>query len=72
MNLPDKFIENMKDLLGTDFESYIESFNAPRYYGLRVNTLKTDTEYIEKNTDFLTDKVPWCETGYYYDGEKRA
>lgn len=71
MNLPDKFIENMKDLLGTDFESYIESFNAPRYYGLRVNTLKTDTEYIEKNTDFLTDKVPWCETGYYYDGEKR-
>lgn len=71
MNLPEKFTDNMKKLLGSDYESYIASFSEPRHYGLRVNTLKTDTQYIEKHTDFLKGSVPWCETGYYYDGEKR-
>ncbi len=71
MNLPDKFIENMKRLLGDDFDNYMASFDNERKYGLRVNTLKTDLDYIEKNTDFVVDKVKWCNTGFYYDGEKR-
>lgn len=34
MNLPEQYLENMKELLGTDFDAYIESFNDSRLYGL--------------------------------------
>lgn len=71
MNLPEKFIDNMKGLLLGEFDEYISSFEKERYYGLRVNTLKTDADFIEKNTDFLIKKVPWCKNGFYYDGQKR-
>ena len=61
----------MKLILKDEYDAYIDSFNNERKYGLRVNTLKTTAEFIKENTDFLIDKVPWCETGFYYDGEKR-
>ena len=44
MNLPEQYLENMKELLGTDFDAYIESFNDSRLYGLRVNTMKISVE----------------------------
>ena len=40
MNLPKEYTEKMKKLLGNEYDSYIESFSQPRYYGLRANTLK--------------------------------
>lgn len=71
MNLPDKFMDNMRELLLEEFDEYISSFDRERYYGLRVNTLKTDADFMEKNTDFTIKKVPWCKNGFYYDGKKR-
>ena len=44
MNLPEKYTESMKALLGDEYDSYIESFNDKRLYGLRVNNLKISTE----------------------------
>jgi len=32
MNLPEQYLENMKELLGTDFDAYIESFNDSRLH----------------------------------------
>ena len=49
MNLPEKYTESMKMMLGDEYDSYIESFNDKRLYGLRVNNLKISTE------DFLKD-----------------
>ena len=40
MNLPDKYINAMKELLGDEFDDYIKSFEDKRLYGLRVNNLK--------------------------------
>ena len=37
MNLPEKYTESMKMMLGDEYDSYIESFNDKRLYGLRVN-----------------------------------
>ena len=71
MNLPEKFLDNMKALLKDEFQDYIDSFGDERKYGLRINTLKTTAQEVKGLTDFIVDKVPWCETGYYYDGEKR-
>ena len=44
MNLPEKYLNSMKDMLKDDFDDYLESFNDKRLYGLRVNNLKISTE----------------------------
>ena len=38
MSLPEKNLDTMKQMLGNDFQAYIDSFNDNRLYGLRVNT----------------------------------
>ena len=44
MELPVKFSENMRSLLGPEeYERYLACFNDERLYGLRLNRLKTDT-----------------------------
>ena len=44
MNLPETFIENMRELLGAEYENYIESYEKPKVQGLRVNTGKIAVE----------------------------
>lgn len=44
MNLPEAFVLDMRELLGTEFEKYIASYEEPRWYGLRVNTNKISVE----------------------------
>jgi hypothetical protein len=69
MNLPQAYIDKMKKLLGSDFDKYIESFNQPRLYGLRANTLKITPEGLAEMIDWDLDNIPWCKEGFYYDGE---
>ena len=40
MYLPDKFCDEMKRILGDEYEDYLASMDASRKYGLRVNTAK--------------------------------
>lgn len=68
MKLPELFLEKMQDLLGEEYEQYIESFQQKRVYGLRVNTSKISTEDFEKICPFKIKKIPWISNGYYYDG----
>lgn len=70
MNLPAKFTDKMKELLGTEYEDYIACYEEPRWYGLRVNTLKISVEEFEKICPFEIKKIPWIDNGFYYDGEK--
>ena len=53
MNLPIAFEEKMKSLLGEEeYNAYLQCFDEPRHYGLRVNTRKISVE------DFL--KIAPC------------
>ena len=71
MNLPEKYLENMKELLGTDFDAYIESFNDSRLYGLRVNTMKISVEDFLKISPFKLTPIPWIENGFYYSEDDK-
>lgn len=71
MNLPEKYIEAMKDLLGEEFDSYIESFNDNRLYGLRVNNLKITTEDFLKISPFKLTPIPWIENGFFYTDDEK-
>jgi 16S rRNA C967 or C1407 C5-methylase (RsmB/RsmF family)/NOL1/NOP2/fmu family ribosome biogenesis protein len=72
--LPEVYIEQMKDLLGVDAASFLASYNSPRTQGLRMNMLKLagckDTaEHLREL--FQLEPVPWCPTGYYYPEHTR-
>ncbi len=66
MLLPEKFTIKMKQLLQEEFDDYIRSFDSPRLYGLRINTLKASVDVL-KNTGWKLTSVPWCESGFYYE-----
>jgi len=73
MELPQKFQENMKALLGENgFSDYLNSFAEKRVYGLRINPLKiTKEHFLEKNI-FSVKSIPWCDTGLYYEEMRPA
>ncbi|MEE3468271.1 MAG: RsmB/NOP family class I SAM-dependent RNA methyltransferase [Eubacterium sp.] len=69
MKLPETFLQSMKELLGDAYEDYLRSLDAPRLYGLRVNTAKISTEDFEKIAPFPIKKIPYIPNGYFYDGD---
>lgn len=70
MNLPQDFLAGMQDLLGNEYEAFIESYDRKPYKALRVNTLKVSTESFLTLSPFDLRPIPWCETGFYYDEEE--
>ena len=71
MKLPEDYIESMRKLLGEEeLQNYLDCFDAPRTYGLRVNTGKISVETFLKRTPFHLTPVPWVENGFYYDPEE--
>lgn len=72
IGLPEKFKEKMENLLGEDYEAFIESYEKERVQGLRINLLKiTQEEGQRLFSHFGLSPVPWTEEGYYYDKESR-
>lgn len=71
MDLPIEYIKKMKNLLGKDFEKYINSFNEKNYQGLRANLLKITPEKLKNLLNFNLVPVPWCEMGFYYPSDIR-
>ena len=66
MNLPENYIESMRQLLGEEeLQNYLACFDAPRTYGLRVNTGKISVEEFLKRTSFHLTPVPWVENGFF-------
>lgn len=70
MNLPKTFEDNMRGLLGKEYDSYKDCLNKPMYHGIRINTSKISVEDFLRINPFLLKKVPWCDNGFYYDEEK--
>lgn len=71
MNLPNKYLESMKEMLGQDFDAYLKSFEDTRLYGLRVNNLKISTEDFLKISPFKLTPIPWIENGFYYEEDEK-
>lgn len=69
--LPKAFLERMKAMLGEEYEDFLKSYEAPRQFGLRINTLKISVEEFLKQSPFHLTKVPWTENGFYYEEADR-
>lgn len=69
--IPQLFLEKMKALMGSEFDAFCESLSGERVQGLRVNTLKGGAERLLRCLPIPLRPVPWCDTGFYFDGGDR-
>lgn len=69
MELPDRYLNEMKELLGDEYEAYFNSMSLSPYSGLRVNTSKISVEEFLRISPFHLTPIPWTKNGFYYDPE---
>jgi len=70
MDLPLLFEKEMRLLLKDHYTDFIDSYHQPRYFGLRLNTLKVGDDFVVK-LPFELRKTAWCDQGYYYEEDER-
>ena len=62
MDLPKSFCDEMKRILGDEYDDYLSSMEMERKYGLRVNTSKISVEDFLKIVPFhqcVVHKALW-------------
>lgn len=74
MELPQEFLERMQRMLGEEYDDFMKTYEEPRRFGLRVNTLKISAEEFERRAErgeypFHLKRIPWVDTGFYYERE---
>ncbi len=71
-SLPKAFLREMEDLLGDEYQAFLDSYRDEKTSAIRVNTLKLPIESFKDlglfNIDFERDKISWAEEGYYLSG----
>ena len=71
MKLPEEFCRIMSSYLGTEYEDFQASYQLPRHYGLRINTLKISVSDFLKISPFDLQSVPWTGSGFYLKEEDK-
>ncbi|MEE0954283.1 MAG: RsmB/NOP family class I SAM-dependent RNA methyltransferase [Eubacterium sp.] len=64
INLPQDFINRMKDMLGEEYSAFLGSYEEKRRRGLRVNTMKISPEDFRKRFPYPLEPVPWAPEGF--------
>lgn len=70
MNLPEKFCEKMKALLGGEYDAFIKAFDSSDTRGILINETKSGSKQAVLNEFGSLKEVPWCSSGFYVDKEK--
>ena len=55
-----------RQMLGDEYQDFIDSYEMPRQYGLRVNTLKVSPEEFGEMAPFPVERIPWIKNGFFY------
>ena len=69
MKLPNQFCGQMKQILGDEYDDYLQSMKESKRYGLRVNTAKISVEDFKRMSPFPLQPIPYIDNGFFYDGE---
>ncbi|MCD7956014.1 MAG: RsmB/NOP family class I SAM-dependent RNA methyltransferase [Lachnospiraceae bacterium] len=67
--LPNEFQTRMEKLLGEEYPFFLKSYEEPRRYGLRVNTLKISVDEFRRIAPFHLTPIPWIGSGFFYEKE---
>ena len=72
MILPESFKSRMKNMLGSEYDEFIASFDEPSVKGIRINTRKVEPSGYEDIAVSVTggsSRVPWTSCGFYTGSE---
>ncbi len=69
--IPIEFLEDMKGLLGDEYEAFLKSYEDEPFVGLRVNKLKISVEDFLEISPFELKPIPWTDDGFYFNPEDR-
>ena len=69
MNLPSAFLTRMHEMLGEEYEAFLQSYESGHYQSLRLNPRKTDREEFTEKSPFHLTPVAWEKNGFYYSEE---
>lgn len=71
--LPEDYKKQMKNILGSDFENYLNALDMPSIRGLRVNTNKISVEdFIKRNRLGLSlKKIPYSIDGFVFNTDDK-
>ena len=72
MQLPERFQERMRLLLGDDYTDFINGYSNPLRRGLRVNTSKISTEDFLRLFPRNLEASPFAENCFYLNDEHKA
>lgn len=67
MNLPERFLKDVKEILGEEFDDFIKSYNQKKTTAIRVNTMKIEKDKLKNILNYNMEDIPWSEEGFYYD-----
>ncbi len=67
--LPQEFQERMQEMLGDEYEAFLEGYEKPRFHALRRNPLKIEEQEFQDLIPFELKAVPWTKHGFYYHKE---
>lgn len=59
----------MEQLLGEEYQAFVDSYEQKHYSGVRVNRLKIDADSFLQLSGLSMHSVPWTDNGFYYEGE---
>lgn len=71
VHLPQAFLSRMEEMLKDEFPAFLESYQSPRQFGLRVNTKKISPEKFLEISPFHLTPIPWVENGFFYSSQDR-
>ncbi len=63
-SLPRDFLSRMRQLLGDEYEAFVESLHAPAARGLRVNSLKISPTAFFHRSPYPLQPLSWLQEGY--------
>lgn len=69
MDLPQEFLARMRTMLGEEYDAFLRTYEEPRRFGLRVNTMKISVEEFVRLVPFHLTPIPWISNGFYYERE---
>ncbi|MBK9981562.1 MAG: RNA methyltransferase [Saprospiraceae bacterium] len=64
-NLPEDFVNRMKDQLGTEADDFFNAFSFPSPTSIRLNHRKGNSSFSD------LQQVPWCTNGFYLESRPR-
>lgn len=72
--IPQAYLVKMRELLGEEYPTFIQSQSEPSISGLRINPLKTTPADFQLRFPLKLIPVPWCPEGYTLppDEERKA